>query len=123
MPVLIAITVLILMQLLGEAMVSLMRLPFPGSLAGLLLLLGWFVWRGRVPRGLRDTAGHVLQHLMLLFIAPVAALMLHLDRIQAEWLAFLAACLGSALLATLVTAYTFRWMLARQARKEKDAQA
>lgn len=121
MPVLIAITVLILMQLLGEALVALTHLPLPGSLVGLLLLLAWFVWRGRVPRGLKETAGHVLPHLMLLFIAPVAALMLHLDRIQAEWLAFLAACLGSAVLTTLVTAYTFRWMLTRHQRSDKDA--
>ncbi|MCB5363202.1 CidA/LrgA family protein [Pusillimonas sp. CC-YST705] len=120
MPVLTAITVLILMQLLGETLVAWLHLPFPGALAGLLLLLAWFVWRGQVPRGLRDTAGHALPHLMLLFIAPVTALLLHLDRIAAEWLAFLAACLGSAALATLVTAFTFRWMLARQARKGKS---
>ncbi len=120
MPVLTAVTVLILMQLLGEALVGVTRLPLPGSLVGLLLLLAWFVCRGRVPRGLRDTAGHVLPHLMLLFIAPVAALVMHLDRIAAEWLAFLAACLGSAVLATVVTAFTFRWMLARQAGKGKD---
>ncbi len=120
MPVLTAITVLILMQLAGEALVGLTGAPLPGSLVGLLLLLAWFVWRGRVPRGLRDTAGHVLPHMMLLFIAPVAALVLHLERIQAEWLAFLAACLGSALLTIAVTAFTLRWMLARHARKGKS---
>ena len=120
MPVVTAITVLILMQLAGEALVGLTHLPFPGSLAGLLMLLAWFVWRGRVPRALRETAGHVLPHMMLLFIAPVAALMLHLERIQAEWVAFLGACLISAALTTAVAAFTFRWMLARHARKGKE---
>lgn len=121
MPVLTAITVLILMQLTGEALVGWTGLPLPGSLVGLLILLAWFAWQGRVPRGLRETAGHVLPHMMLLFIAPVAAIVLHLDRIAAEWLPFLAACLLGGALTLVVTAFTFRWMMARHERKGGQA--
>ena len=119
MPVLTAMTVLILMQLLGEALIGVTGVPLPGSLVGLLLLFVYFVWRGRVPRGLRDTAGHVLPHMAVLFIAPVAALVQHIERIQAEWLAVLVACLLSGMLTIMVTAYTLRWMLARRERQEE----
>lgn len=119
MPVLMAVTVFILMQLAGEAVVGLTGLPLPGALLGLLLLFAWFVWRGRVPRSLRDTAGYVLPHLMLLFIAPVAAVMLHFDRLASEWLAFMLSCLVGAMLTVWVTALTFGWMMRRDARRQK----
>ena len=113
MPVLRAIAAIFLMQLVGEALVRLLGVPLPGSLLGLLLMFGCLVYMGRLPQGLRDTAGHILQHLMLLFIPAVAAVMLHFDRIRLEWLAFLLASIGATVVTILVTAFTFRWMLQR----------
>jgi len=101
------------MQLLGELLVRTAGLPLPGPLAGLLLLFGGLVWLGRVPRGLRDTTGYLLPHLMLLFIPPVAGVMMYFDRIGREWLPFLGACVGGALLTIAVTALVFQWALRR----------
>jgi len=120
MPVLKAIAVLLLMQLAGEALVKVTGLPFPGSLIGLLLLFAALAYRGGVPKGLRDTSGHLLQHLLLLFIPPVAGIMMYFDRIAREWLPFLAACIGGAALTVMVTAFVFQWAL-RRFYKETEA--
>lgn len=116
MPVLTAVAVLLVLQLVGEVFVRLTQLPVPGALVGLLLLFAGLVWRGRLPTALRDTAKHVLQHLMLLFIPAVAGIMLHFDRIAAEWLPFLLACILGTAITIVVTALTLSWMLKRQNR-------
>lgn len=118
MPVLFAIATLLFMQFLGEVLVRISGLPVPGSLLGLLLLFGALCLRGGVPKGLRDTSSHLLQHLMLLFIPVVAGIMLHFERIAHEWLPFLAASLGGTAVTIVVTALTFRWMLLRTERKQ-----
>lgn len=117
MPVLYAIAVLFIMQLLGETLVRLTGLPLPGPLAGLVLLFIVLAVRGSVPKGLFNTADHLLRHLMLLFIPPVAGVMLHFDRIAQEWLPFLIACVVGAAITIAVTALTFQWMLRRASKK------
>lgn len=113
MPVLLAILTLVLMQLIGEALVRFLEVPLPGALIGFLLLFGGLVLYGRLPQGLRDTSNHTLPHLMLLFIAPVAGIMLHFERIASEWLPFLLSCIAGTAVTIAVTAFTFRWALRR----------
>jgi len=40
--------------------------------------------------------------------------MMHVDRVAAEWLPFLAACLVGAAVTLVVTALTLQWMLKRR---------
>src|SRR5688500_10803745 len=95
---LLAITVLFLFQLVGELLVRWLGLPIPGPLIGMVLLFAALLLRRAVPEGLRETAGQLLQHLMLLFIPAVTGVMLHFERVAREWLPFLAAgILGAAL--------------------------
>mgnify|MGYP001298335793 CR=1 FL=1 len=110
-----ALAALLVFQLLGEALVQGFGLPLPGPLLGMLLLFATLVWRGGVPDALRDAAGGLLQHMMLLFIPAVAGVMIHFDRVRDEWLAFLVAGIGGAAITMAVTALTLRWMLARTA--------
>lgn len=106
-----AIAALFIFQLLGEVLAQWLGLPFPGPLIGMLLLLAALVAYGRVPDALRDTAGGLLQHLMLLFIPAVTGVMLHFGRVAQEWLPFVVAGVGGAAITLLVTAFTLRWML------------
>ncbi len=113
MPVLFALTVLFIMQLAGELLARLTGLPLPGSLIGMLLMLAVLMAYGRVPAGLRDTCHHMLKHLMLLFVPPVAGIMLYFGPLEREWIPFLLACIIGVALTIIVTAFTFRWMLRR----------
>ncbi|NYT57612.1 CidA/LrgA family protein [Alcaligenaceae bacterium] len=106
-----AVTVLFIMQAAGEVLVRLTGLPLPGSLIGMLLMLGALMAYGRVPTGLRDTCHHMLKHLMLLFIPLVAGIMLYVGPLEREWIPFLLACVVGVGLTVMVTAVTLRWML------------
>lgn len=102
-------------QLLGEALVQLTRTPVPGPVLGMLLLALWLglVARGRIPAALGQTADVLLAHLSLLFVPAGVGVMLHLQRIAAEWLAIVAALVLSTLLAIAATAIAMRAVLRR----------
>ncbi|MFO1360374.1 CidA/LrgA family protein [Plasticicumulans sp.] len=102
-------------QLLGEALVQLTRAPVPGPVLGMLLLALWLglVARGRIPAALGQTADVLLAHLSLLFVPAGVGVMLHLQRIAAEWLAIVAALVLSTLLAIAATAIAMRAVLRR----------
>jgi holin-like protein len=103
-----SITLLLLFQLAGEALVQLFALPIPGPVVGMLLLLLALVIRGSAPQPLSDTANTLLQHLSLLFVPAGVGVMLHLARVADEWLAIGAALIGSTALTIAATALTMR---------------
>lgn len=107
-----ALAALFAFQLAGEALVHALALPLPGALVGTLLLTA-LLWLGRLPVALEQTALTLLQNMMLLFIPTIAGVMLHFDRIAREWQPFVVAGVAGAAITYVVTALTFRWMLAR----------
>lgn len=102
---------LLVCQLIGEIAVQALSLPLPGPLVGMLLLLAGLLMRGELPDAVRDGADALLRHLMLLFIPAVTGVMMYFDRIEREWLPFLAACIVGTAITMVVTALTLRWML------------
>lgn len=115
-----ALAALFAFQLAGEALVQWFQLPFPGALLGALLLLLGLLCYGRLPQALEQTATSLLQNMMLLFIPTIAGVMLHFDRIAQEWQPFLVAGIAGAAITFLVTALTFKWMLAREKPTTKE---
>ena len=86
--------------LAGEILVYLTALPLPGAVVGMSLLLGWLLWRGRDPgENLGKAASGILQFLSLLFVPAGVGIILHLERLEREWVAIL----GSVLFATLIS--------------------
>ena len=108
-----ALLVLFIFQWLGQMLVTALGIPFPGALAGTLLLLIALLWRRNLPSWLEQTGLFLLQNMMLLFIPTIAGVMLHFDRIAREWQPFVVAGVAGAAITYVVTALTFRWMLAR----------
>lgn len=117
-----ALAALFAFQLAGEAVVRYFELPFPGALLGALLLLLGLLLYGRLPQALEQTGQTLLQNMMLLFIPTIAGVMLHFDRIAQEWLPFVVAGVGGAAMTFVVTALTFKWMLAREPKSTEEAQ-
>ncbi|GAA5235352.1 CidA/LrgA family protein [Verticiella sediminum] len=79
---LIGFTCLLACQLLGEAIAHWARLPFPGAVLGLLLLLPLLAWQ-RVREPVAQAAGFLLSHLSLLFIPAGVGVLAHLELLQA----------------------------------------
>lgn len=86
--------VLVGLQLAGEALVQALGIPFPGAVAGMLMLLVLLALFGeRLLARIARAADLLLRNLTLLFFAPVAALVL--DRAQfAPWAAPLVVAVG-----------------------------
>jgi len=113
-----AIAALLFCQLIGEALVFLLGIPLPGPLAGMLVMLAGLCVMGRLPDKLRTTSNGLLGHLMLWLIPTVAGVMTQYDAIAQDWLPFIAACVGATALTLVVSAATFRFMLARMTNKD-----
>ncbi|MBL8833336.1 MAG: CidA/LrgA family protein [Rhodospirillales bacterium] len=103
-----ALTLLLVCQALGEAVVRLAGLPVPGPVMGMVLLFGWLAWKGEVPEPLARTAGGLLEHLSLLFVPAGVGVVLYLDLVAAEWQAIAASLVVSTLATILVTAFVMR---------------
>jgi holin-like protein len=105
---LVGLSWLIAFELAGEFAVGVFRLPIPGSVLGLVFLFGMLLARPGVSEDLVATSNALLQHLTLLLVPATAGLMLHFNRLAAEWLPIaLATAVGTAL-TMVVTALTFR---------------
>ncbi|EIC20427.1 CidA/LrgA family protein [Thiorhodovibrio frisius] len=96
------IALLLVCQLIGEALVLFTGLPVPGPVIGMLLLFVGLVLRGGVPEGLSRVADGLLAHLALLFVPAGVGVMLHFSMLRQEWLAITLALVLSTVL-TLVT--------------------
>jgi holin-like protein len=123
-----AITLLLVYQLIGEAVTFVFKLPIPGPVIGMLLLFLTLLARGgmRGERGdrLRETANDLLSHLSLLFVPAGVGVMVHFSRIADEWLPILAAIVGSTVLTLAATALSMRWLMRRNgnASEKRGAQ-
>ena len=109
-----AFAALLAFQWAGEVLAQSLQLPLPGALLGALLLLMALLAYGRLPVPLAQTAQGLLQHMMLLFIPTITAVMLQLQRLSQEWLPFVVAGVVGAAITFAVTAWTLQWLLARQ---------
>jgi holin-like protein len=113
-----ALTILLVFQLVGEAIAHGLDLPVPGPVIGFALLFLSLLARGGVPDDLRTTATGLLQHLSLLFVPAGVGVMVHLSRLREEWLPISVALLVSTVLTIACTALTMRWLLRVSAMKE-----
>lgn len=106
MPFLTVITILLVYQLAGELIVLSLDLPVPGPVVGMLLLLLSLMIKNPFATQLEIPTGLLLSHLSLLFIPAGVGVMVHLVRLQQEWLAISAALIISTILGLLVTAWS-----------------
>lgn len=106
MPFLTVITILLVYQLAGELIVLTLGLPVPGPVVGMLLLLLNLIIKPPFATQLEAPTGLLLSHLSLLFIPAGVGVMVHLARLQHEWLAISVALMISTILGLLVTAWS-----------------
>lgn len=100
---------LLVFQAAGEALAFALRLPVPGPVVGMALLLGFLVARPATIEALRPTSLELLKHLSLLFVPAGVGVMLHVARLADEWLAVSVALVVSTALAIVVTALVVQW--------------
>lgn len=106
------LTLIICCQLAGELFVTALALPFPGPVAGMVLLFAGLLARGAIPDDLAATADALLGNLSLLFVPAGVGVMLHAKLIGNDWLPISVSLVVSTALTIAVTA----WMMVRLTR-------
>jgi len=97
------LTGLILCQFLGEVLARAAGLPLPGPVLGLLLLLGWLVWRGGPGPSMHGVANGLLRHLSLLFVPAGVGIMTQWEALRLDWLSIVVSIVVSTALGLAVT--------------------
>lgn len=99
---------LLVFQTLGESLAYAFSLPVPGPVIGMLLLFCYLMAKRGAAEKLAPTTLEFLKHLSLLFVPAGVGIMVHAQRVAAEWLPIAAALILSTVVSLVVTALTFR---------------
>lgn len=106
---LVALTLILLFQLAGLAVVVLLGLPVPAPVMGMFLFVLGLMCSTKLLELTRTTANTLLAHLAVLFVPAGVGIVEHVDRLQNEWVAIVTALVVSTVLAMVVTVYVIRW--------------
>jgi holin-like protein len=113
-------TWLLLFQCAGEAISHLLRLPVPGPVVGMVLLLVALRSRDRIPDSIAVAADGLAKHLSLLFVPAGVGVMMYFGRLAGEWLPIVVALFVSTIVAIAVAAVLFA-ALARRVESAENA--
>ncbi len=111
---------LLVFELMGEVLVRVTGLPLPGPVVGMFALLGTLVLRGRSWPELDAAATTLLSHLSLLFIPAGVGVILHFQRLGAEWLPLVTALVLGTMVTLAITAWSLSRLLQLQARSQRS---
>ena len=103
-----AFTILLLFQCLGEGIVFLLRIPLPGPVAGMLLLMAAMLAWPRLQQMVEEAANTLLSHLSLLFVPAGVGIVASAASGRGHWLAILVSLVASTVLALAVTGLLLR---------------
>lgn len=92
----------------GEGVVFLLDVVFPGSLVGMLILTVALKRKWVSIDNVQGVAGLLIQYMALFFIVPAVGIIGYWDTIKSEWGAIVAAALLSTLIVMAVTALLFK---------------
>src|SRR5579863_1754693 len=123
-----SLSLILMCQLAGEAFVRGLKLPMPGPVIGLMLLLILLLARDRFALlargplqgdGVESASRGLLANLSLLFVPAGVGVVQKLDLIVNHGVAFLGVLVVSVLITLLVTVATFL-LASRLLRREED---
>jgi holin-like protein len=109
---------LLLFQVVGEAIKIGTGTVIPGPVLGLLLMLGFLLLRRGVPDWLERGSNELLGQLGLLFMPPAVGLIFIARELEGQWPAILAAVLGGTFLTLCACGLLLQWLVRRQERRE-----
>jgi holin-like protein len=101
---------LLVFQSLGEGLAYALALPIPGPVIGMVLLLFYLMLKDDAVAKLAPTSMELLRHLSLLFVPAGVGIMVHAQRVAAEWLPITVALVASTVVSIVVTAAVVRWL-------------
>ena len=113
------LTWLVLFQLIGTAINHLLLPVLPGPIIGLLLMLGFLIWKGEVGEPLSLAASSLLRYLPLLLVPPAVGVMVYAKDIAADFWAIVGALVLSLVIAMAFVGVLMQKLVKRQAQREE----
>ncbi len=104
----IALSLILGFQLVGEVLSRALNLPLPGPVVGLCLLVAACILRPALADRLRPTTQGLLAHLSLFFVPAGVGVVAHLGVIRDHGIGLAAAIMGSTVLAIAAGALVFQ---------------
>jgi putative effector of murein hydrolase LrgA (UPF0299 family) len=98
------LTLILACQLIGEFAVSTADIPFPGPVAGMILLFIFLLIKQEIPDELGNVAGALLNNLSLMFVPAGVGVMVHFELLGTDALPLSIALVVSTLLTIAITA-------------------
>ncbi|MFA5678763.1 MAG: CidA/LrgA family protein [Pseudomonas sp.] len=109
---------LILFQLIGTAL-NVLFLPFlPSAIIGMVLLVVFLRFRGRVSDSIETASSGLLRFLPLLLTPPATGIMMYGSEIAADAAAILVSLTVSFILVVPLVGHLMQYLIKRQLRKE-----
>lgn len=102
-----SLTLILLFQLAGVVLAQLLRLPVPGPVAGMVLLLATMALSARLAALVRPGGQGILAHLSLLFVPAGVGVVGHLATLGGQGFAIALALLVSTALSIAAGALVF----------------
>ena len=115
------LTLILACQLIGEFAVSTANIPFPGPVAGMILLFLFLSVRGKVPEELGKVSAALLNNLSLMFVPAGVGVMVHFELLGTDALPLSIALVVSTLLTIAITALVMM-LLNRKMSADMDDQ-
>ena len=106
----VALTLILACQLIGEFAVSTANIPFPGPVAGMILLFIFLSIKGSIPEALGDVSSALLNNLSLMFVPAGVGVMVHFELLGSDALPLSIALVVSTLLTIAITALVMLWL-------------
>jgi holin-like protein len=101
---------LLIFQTIGEILSYAFSLPVPGPVIGMVLLFLFLLLKNGMAEKLAPVSLELLKHLSLLFVPAGVGIMIHVQRVAAEWLPILVALVLSTTVSIAVTALVVKWL-------------
>lgn len=98
----------------GDALARLLRLPLPGSVMGMLMLVGALRLRWIPERAVQPAAELLIRNMALLFVPAGVGVMAYAGPLRRQWLPIV----GAMVVSTVAVLLVVGWM---QQRMERDA--
>lgn len=113
------VTLLLVFQLIGEGLSLAFSLSIPGPVIGMLLLflallLFYKIKKNNINKQQNDalstSSSAILSHLSLLFIPAGVGLIVHIDRLEDQWLPIICAITLGSIITMAVTAWVMSFL-------------
>ena len=104
---------LLLFTVLGDGISAIFKLPIPGAVTGLILLVIWLQVKGGAPKELQQVSQFCIRYMAVLFIPSSVAVFFMTDLLSRQWLPLVLATFVATPIGIVISGHFMQWLLRR----------